>query len=189
MSNLVRNTAVSLVLLFGSTAVFANDHLPDCPKTSGNNALKLTIDEYHLSLNNKKPICIPMGGSVNVRIHQPGNSTVVIEQGDVTAAQKDGAPFIISGINADDEYLTLTATPFPNGGGDETSCDDGTDDECAKFWIKVKGVGELDPKVRVVDGGVETSLKQKILQEVLEDLDLTIEEAVHVLNYQPEGAK
>lgn len=192
MSNLVRNTTVTALLMFAATAAYAGNHNEKCPPLVGNgaNVVKLEVDEYHLSLNVKKPICIVMDESVEIEIKVPNNSPITIEAGDVTAVQKEGSPFKITGVNkpGSEMYLTLSISEFETDPGDESLCGDGSDDECGQFWIKVKGVGELDPRARVIDIDTRILHRQHQVQEALDDLELTIDEAVELLNYETKGA-
>ena len=191
MSILVRYTAVMFTFMLGATAAYAGNHDEKCPPLTGQSEqkLKLTVAEYHLSINNKKPICIAMGIPVNVKIHIPGNSDIVLEKGDVTAEQKYGAPFKISGDNSiEADTLKLSIEAFDTDPGDDSECGDETEDECGKFWIKVKGVGELDPRVRVVEGSVQMGNHRHILQEVLDDLDITKFRAEDIIPEPQEGA-
>lgn len=187
MLRLVRYTAIAMAIMLSSNIAYANHHNDKCPKLTGNGTgkntpLKLTIEKYHLSLNLKKPICIAMDKSVNVKINVPQNADHEVQPGDVTAVQKAGAKFKIEGDNSDDkDLLELTITPLEDGNDDDTDCGDEFGDECAKFWIKVKGVGELDPMVRVVEPEVLTRSYHDTLWDVLRDLDLTLEQAIGIL--------
>jgi len=199
MSILVRYTAVMLAFVLGTTTAYAGNHEDICPPMSGGSALKIQIDQYHLSLNNKKPICVVINtdtgeGTVNIKIHNPPSADHDVQAGDVTAGQKADSPFEITGVNTggsgnNDDLLVLTVKEFESGGGPDTDCGDESGDVCARFWIKVAGVGELDPKVRVVEGSVEMGHHQDILQEVLNDLGLTLEQATTILESQEYGDK
>lgn len=96
-------------------------------------SLKLTVDQYHLDLNDKKPICVTSPGTFKIVIHQPGNSTVTV-----------GA-----GGQSDDEFA---------------------------FLIDVKGVGVLDPKVRVIPSTQLMKLRSDTFYDVLDTLGLTLED-------------
>ncbi|MGI9200149.1 MAG: hypothetical protein ACR2QL_03765 [Woeseiaceae bacterium] len=199
MSILVRYTAVALCLMFGTTSAYATPPADDCPPMSGGNALKLQIDQYHLSLNNKKPICVVINtdtgeGTVNIKIHNPPSADHDVQAGDVTAGQKADSPLEITGVNTggsgnNDDLLVLTVKEFESGGGPDTDCGDESGDVCARFWIKVAGVGELDPKVRVVEGSVQMGHHQDILGQVVKDLGLTLEQATTILESQEYGDK
>ena len=161
---------------------------PDCPKLSGWNSVRLTVAQYQLGLNKIKPICVDLDKSYNIRIVVPGSSDHKVDAGDVTVEQKSGSPFIISGDNSDDaKYLKITVKNYDADAGDEVDCGDGSDDVCAGFWIKVKGVGELDPRVRVVNSKVAMVNLQDTLAEVLDDLGLTAEEATKLLAEPHDG--
>ena len=193
MSNLVRNTAVTILLMFAATAANA---VPDCPPTAGENAMKLRIDEYHLELDNKKPICILVDssgtGTISIKIHNPPSASHNVEAGDVTVEQKADSPYMIEGDNSDDpDLLELTLSEFGSGAGSDTECGDSSTDICAKFWINVEGVGKLDPRARVIDIDTRIRYIEDIFQGALDDyeLDLTLGEAFRILDEQAKGAE
>lgn len=151
-----------------------------CPKMTGINGLKLTAKDNHLSLNNDLAICADLDDPVRIRIQNPKSSDFQVTLGSVTAVQKAGSPYVITGSNADDEdYLEITVEE-PDAGvvmGDDDDCGDGTQpDGCAGFDIIVAGLGKLDPKVRVVDNTVTMINAYDTLIEVFEDLGMTLEE-------------
>ena len=179
----IYQTLIAVLALCATSCAIAGP--PECPPLSGQNGLKLTVDEYHLSLNDNKPICTTVPGTFNVKIHNPPNSDFDVKAGDVTAEHKEGSPYSIKGDNLDDkDYLKITVEEFDAESGDDKSCGDESTDECAKFWIKVKTVGMLDPKVRVVNSNVASSNHQRVLAEVFEDLGLTLQEVNQIFEDQ-----
>ena len=176
--HIFRHTIAIIALLFASACVHAEIKAPaECPPMSGNDGLRLTVDQYRLGLNNNKPICTVLPGTFRIKVRNPPNADHDVQAGDITIEQKAGAPFSISGDNsADKDYVDVTVAEFVTIPETESDCDDGTGDECAKFWIKVKGVGELDPKVRVVDATKQMIHQRDTLAEVFDDLGLTLDE-------------
>jgi len=156
------------ILLFLGTATLAcavstSAQTPDCPPL---NNLKLTVDEYHLSLNDKRPICVTLPGTFKITIHQPGNATVAIGAGDVTVRAKESTGLTIDGSN-DAPINKVTV----NVDGDADA------DDIFAFWIEVEGVGTLDPRVRVIPSSQLLSLKSEAFYDTLDTLDLTLEDA------------
>jgi len=145
---------------------------------AGLNSLKLTVDEYHLSLNDKRPICITLPGTFKIVIHQPGNSSVTVGAGDATVSAKESTGLTIEGNNnAPVNKITVMVSGQADPG-----------DEFA-FWIDVKGVGKLDPKVRVVGSPEMLRLKSEAFYDALDTLDLTLEDANKLKPPKPEGAE
>lgn len=158
---------VTILLFWGAVtfgcAASTSAQMPVCPPL---NNLKLTIDEYHLSLNDKRPICVTLPGTFKITIHQPGNSTVTVGAGDVTVKAKESTgPTIDGNNNAPINKLTV------NVGGEADP------DDVFAFWIEVKGVGTLDPKVRVIPSSQMLNLKSEAFYDTLDTLDLTLEDA------------
>ena len=152
-------------------AASTNAQAPLCPPL---NNLKLTVDEYHLSLNDKRPICVTTPGTFTITIHQPGNSTVTIAPGDATVEQKEGSSLTIVGNNeASAGKIKINVSGNPGG------------DDIFEFWIKVRNVGALDPKVRVIPSSVLTILKSEAFYDTLDILDLTLEDANKLKPPQP----
>lgn len=147
----------------------------DCAQLTN---LKLTVDEYQLSLNDKKPICVTTPGTFKIVIHQPGNSTVTIGAGDVTVSAKANTGLTINGSNdAPVNKITVTV----DGDAD-------INDEFG-FWINVDGVGNLDPKVRVVGSSTMLNLKSQELYDTLDTLSLTLDEANKLRPPQPAASE
>ena len=156
-----------ILLLLGivtlGCAASTSAQAPLCPPL---NNLKLNVDEYHLSLNDKRPICITSPGTFKITIQQPGNSTVAIGPGDVTVMAKEGSGLTIEGNNnAPVNKVTVNVSGNSNPG------------DIFAFWIHVDGVGTLDPKVRVIPSNQMLSLKSEAFYNALDTLDLTLEDA------------
>jgi hypothetical protein len=164
--------ALFLFALFGST--IAHAQAPDCPPLAG---LKLTVGEYHISLNDNRPICVELPGSFTIKIVSPPGLGFPISSGDVTVEGKGGGDVTIDGDNEEAPINKLKVVV--DGTADE--------DDIFEFWIRVAGVGELDPKVRVVDSTVIEMLKSEDLYDTLDTLDLTLEEANKLKPPRPEA--
>jgi hypothetical protein len=128
--------------------------------------IKLTVQKYHLDLNDRQPICVTVPGEFTIKIHNPLGSGVTVGSGDVVAEAKPGTSITIDGDNAspiNKLKIQVDGTADP-------------DDEF-EFWIRVEGVGELDPTVRVVDNQFFNALKSEALYDLLDTLNLTLEQA------------
>lgn len=136
---------------------------PECPPP---NELRLTVGQYQLSLDEKKPICVTVPGTFKIKIFNPPNSGVEIGSGDVTVEAKSSAGLSIEGSNdAPVNKITVEV-----GGSAEKGDEFG-------FLITVEGIGVLDPKVRVVDNDMMFMLKSEAFYDALDTLDLTLDEA------------
>jgi hypothetical protein len=155
--------AGALSLLIGTNA-HANHHCANLP------GLKLTVKEYHLDLNDNRPICVTIPGEFSITIHNPPGSGVSVGSGDVTAGQKDvsGEPDVeISGDNSSpSNKLTIKI---------EGDAEDGDEFE---FWIEVDGVGYLDPKVKVIDSDMQMRLQFNAVDEAMGAWNLGFEDAL-----------
>jgi hypothetical protein len=158
---IIRSFLGSLVFLVSTTA-FADN----CP---GPEKMKLDVGLYSLGLQEKKPICVLLGGAFKIEIKVQNNSGITLEKGDVTAEQKLGSSVMIEGSNAvdEDELVVWVTGDLP-------------DDPIGQFWIKVKGVGELDPKVRVVDNDVMLRVQYDAISGLLSDLGIDWDTAMQL---------
>ena len=71
----------------------------DCASHPG---LKLTIKKYHIDLNDKRPVCVMVGGEFKIQIVNPQDGSDEVKGGEVTLKQKlskDDSVMIISGKN------------------------------------------------------------------------------------------
>jgi len=157
----------AMLMFFGTLtlgcAASTSAQAPLCPAP---NNLKLTVDQYELKLSDKVPICVTSPGTFKIAIHQPGNATVTIGAGDVTVKAKEETGLKIEGNNnAPINKITVTVEGDAEPG------------DIFEFWIEVKNVGILDPKVRVIPSMEMLSLKSTAFYDVLDTLDLTLEEA------------
>lgn len=168
MLRIIRYALAATTLIFTASTALASSH--QCAKLKH---MKLEIDEYHLVLDSKKPICTKVPNTFIIKIHNPLNSDHVIEKGDVSVMQKADSPLTITGSN-DDERLELKV---------EVSGTSSVGAE-AKFLIEVDGVGILDPKVRVVDTDALLEQLKHDLEELLDTLGLTWENAAEVATRQ-----
>ena len=170
MFRIIRHSLVATAILIAVPAAQASSH--QCADLKN---MKLGIDEYYLELDSRKPICTKVPGTIKVRIKNPPNSDHVIAKGDVVT-QKPGSPLTITGNNSADRLeLVISVT------GDASA------DEEAKFFITVKDVGVLDPKVRVVDTDVLLRLLTHAIDEALDLLGLEWEDAERAVAMQLES--
>lgn len=131
--------------------------------------IMLMVGKYHLSLNDKTPICVSVPGTFTIRIQNPPNSGVSVGVGDVTAKGKSTAGLTIEGKN-DPTVNKLRVT---------VEGEAEVDDEY-EFLIKVAGVGLLDPTVRVIPSNQYNVLKIEAVNDLLDTLDLTTEDYLHL---------
>ena len=130
--------------------------------------LKLTVGDYHLDLNEKKPIPVTLPGTFKIKILTLGNSGVTINSGGVTVEAKSSGGLTIEGDNSADVHkiaVTVNGVPDPEGDG------------IYDFWIHVEGVGTLDPKVRVVGDETMSSLQADAVYDLLDTLNISLEDA------------
>jgi len=142
--------------------------------------LRLDLDKFELVFRNKKAMCLDFrqsnSGTFRIRV-DAANSGYTWAAGAITVEGKNqstGAPVIIGTNSATDPNLILvdvTDASVPV----TTSAD-------YAYWIKVPGVGMLDPIVRIIRTSVASLLAEDVatdLQErglTLEDIGLTREE-------------
>jgi len=160
---MIRNIAlVTLAIVTSCACAVTNAQAPDCPPAGD---LVLTVGQYQLNLNEKKPVCVTVPGEFKIRVHNPPGSGVSIGAGDITVEAKyEGGPSITGSNDAPVNKITVKI------GG---SADPGDEFD---FLIRVDGVGWLDPKVRVVGNTVSMALKSAAVYDLLDTLDLTLEE-------------
>ena len=173
MIGIIRHSLVATAILFVVPTALASSH--QCADLKN---MKLAIDEYHLVLDSRKPICTKVPGTIKVRIKNPPNSDHVIAAGDVTVAQKPESPLTITGNNSANR-LELVISVTGNASPDEE----------AKFFITVKDVGVLDPKVRVVDTDVLMRLLAHAIEDSLGILGLDWEDVARVAAMQLESTE
>ena len=137
MNTISRLVAASAVTSLFTACAHANHHCANLP------GLKLTVKEYHLDLNDNRPICVTVPGEFKITIHNPPGSGVSVGSGEASVGQKDDSdePDVV--IFGDNTSPTNKISVYLQG-------DAKVDDEF-EFWINVEGVGMLDPKVRVID--------------------------------------
>lgn len=134
-----------------------------CPPLTN---LVLSVGEYHLSLNDKRPICVTSPGTFQIMINEIGNPEEPITMGAATVEAKASNGVTIKGNNgAAVGKITVDVGP----GGEP--------DQIISFWIKVDKVGILDPKVRVIPSFEFLSLQSEVFYDTLDTLGLTLEEA------------
>jgi len=137
---------------------------PKCPPLNG---LKLIVRKYELNFTEKRPICVTSPGAFKIGIVIPPGSGITLQPGDASVKQKDSCNLTICGDNSEDVHkiaVTVSGVPDPEGDG---LCD---------FLINVKGVGELDPKVRVVGDEIMSRLWADAVYDLLDTLDISLED-------------
>jgi hypothetical protein len=156
-------TLVTIAIITSCACTISNAQVMECPPLGD---LKLTVGKYHLSLNEKRPVCVTAPGIFKIRIKTVPNSGVVVQKGDATVEQKDCGDVTIAGNNAEQANKI---TVVVNGSALENY-------EC-EFLINVKNVGTLDPRVRVVDNDLLFSLQGDALYDLLDTLEISLEDA------------
>lgn len=143
MRNFVVLAAAALLAYSG--AVVAQQ---DCASRPG---LKLTVKKYHIDLNDKRPVCVELGGAFVIQIVNPQDGSHEVKGGEVTVQQKvakDDAVMLISGDNNSPVNKVTVNVKLAEG---KTKNDYAIGDEF-EFWIKIEGVGTLDPRIRIIPG-------------------------------------
>ena len=142
-----------------------------------NKPLQLQLDEFELVLKRKKRMCLDFrnsnSGTFRIRV-DAGDSGYTVASGTITVEGKDqstGAPAISGSNSADPELIVVdvrdASVQSPNS-------------EDYAYWIKVPGVGTLDPKVRIIRQN-SVPLKAQDLGMALEDIGMDREEAQRLL--------
>ena len=130
------------------------------------------VGKYHLLLKAKDPICITVPGEFKLEIDNPSWSGVTVGAGDVTVRQKADpatAAVLISGDNTSPvNKLTIKVE-----GVEGKSIENGDEFD---FWIDVKDVGLLDPRIRVVPSDELSSLQWSAVNDALDTWGLTFED-------------
>ncbi len=135
--------------------------------------LRLDLDKFELRFTNKKHMCLDFrtanSGTFRIRV-DAGNSGYTSESGAITVEGKNqstGAPVVTGTNSAADPYIILidvtdASVPVTN------SAD-------YAYWIKVPGVGTLDPIVRIIRTSFAPLLAQDV-ETALQDQGLTLED-------------
>lgn len=172
---MIKNIAlVTVAIITACACASTNAQPPDCPPKGQS---ILTIGQYHLDFNEKKPICVTVPGSFTITIHNNQNPSVPISEGSVTIAAKSSDGLVIDGKNGVD----INKIEVELSGDLEPGID------VYDFWIRVDGLGVLDPKVRVVDNDTMMLLKSEAFSSSLESLDISPELAAEFIEAQLKG--
>jgi len=157
--------ALSLLIVLGWSSI------TQAQICKGAGVLKLKVDKYHLVLVEKKPICITVPGQFKIKIKPLSGSTVDILVGEATVEEKSASsPVTIRGTN--DPAANKIIVKVELKSGKYVDPDDEFD-----FWIKVDGIGLLDPRVRVVSRAELLQFQYDAINEVLvEEFDMTLED-------------
>ena len=151
-----------MALVACSSTVTANEPCPLPTK------MNLEVGKYHLALEAKDPICITVPGEFKITIENPSYSGIEVGLNQVTIKQKgdsENPPVTISGSN--DEAVNkilveVTGTAEPG--------------EIYEFWIKVDGVGLLDPRIRIITTPELNALQWAAVDETLDIWNLTFDD-------------
>lgn len=151
-----------ILVLFtsGALAQGCNEHLPN---------MRLTAKQNHLSLNDNTPVCVTReaDGTINfwfkIKIAEP----VQVVAGQVTVVQKDNSAQPQVEIKGDNLSPTNKVSIHVTG-----TADDGDE---FQYYIKVAGIGVLDPTVRVVGGQQMQILQAKGLEDFLDTWNLPLQ--------------
>jgi len=134
------------------------------PKCAKPNDIVLTVGQYSLDLEQKNPVCVTAPDTFKIKIKDKTGGTVAA--GDATVEKKNCSGLTIVGNNIDNKKKIAVNV----GGASEKGY------EC-EFLIRVKNVGVLDPRVRVVGSSFKMQLTSDAFYDTLDTLDLTVEEA------------
>ncbi|MBT8104192.1 MAG: hypothetical protein HKP05_01025 [Woeseiaceae bacterium] len=157
---------VASAMLACSATVTAN---PNCANLPG---MMLKIQKYSIDLNDKMPVCITVPGEFKIKINNPPGGGLTVGGGDVTVRQKadpENATVLISGDNQ--SPVNKITVKVEAVAGETVS--DGDEFE---FWIDVKGVGKLDPRIRVVPSNQLMELRDAAIADTLDSFGLTVDE-------------
>ena len=141
---------MKIFLALAATALIAYSGTASAECATGAD-LRLTIRQYHIDLNDNMPICVTVPGTFQIRINNPPGGGHVVHGGDVTVEQKvpsQDAIVLINGVNESPVNMLTVEVKLVEG----KSVNVGDEFE---FWIKIVGVGTLDPRIRVIPGGPE----------------------------------
>ena len=179
-----------LAMIFTSACALADpspENLPDCAKVP---AMKLTVQMYHLDLNDRREICVISPGLFKITIHNPQGSNVAVNPGDVYVLDKKSdlpggyqcgaAPpttATVYGDNCDNKNLLAVYIKSNAALG------------LIPFWIHVKDVGTLDPTVRVIGKGAFLTLTSLGFQEEFNLLGLQPADINEVLEMLKKSAE
>ena len=137
----------------------------------------LELDYYHISVTGTDPFCVTVPGKFGIKIDKP--SYLSIPAGAVTVQQKAGAPIMIDGANPSWNpnivVVDVTGTSPPIG----------TEVE---FFIKVAGIGELDPRVKVVGVSFRKDYQDHYIRETSAILDVALPGVQEVNSEYPLGS-
>lgn len=142
-----------------SSMVSANNHT--CADIPG---MKLKIDEYHLELDDKDIICVPVPSDFSIRVKGKGGYNVSAGQVSVAKKANSGGPNVtITGDNSvDKNYLVVKVRGAASVGTP------------VSFLIDVDNVGVLDPKIRIIDNSIYLQYQEDALYALAEALGATI---------------
>jgi hypothetical protein len=158
-NNVLMGTAALLIFTMLSVPeVYA----ADC-EASG--TLKLRVTQYHLVLMPKIPVCVAVSagveGKFKITILPVGGSGSAVNLKDADVWEKhDSSPVTIRGGNDSvsnqiDVVVTLKTGRVIEVGNE------------FEFWITIKDVGKLDPRVRVKDADLLQKMHYELANEMM----------------------
>jgi len=125
----------------------------------------LHLQQYMIHLAPAEPRCVAVGGTFEVRLPQGNSVTPAV--GDVTVHEKSAGGVQIRGSNDPDANVVVVSVDGTAAAGTEVA-----------YLVEIRGVGKLDPVVRVVGGGELRSARWNAYVDMLSaDLGMTLEEA------------
>ena len=136
---MIKITALVTVAIITVCACASSNAQPaECPMVGQS---KLFVGQYHLVFNEKRPICVTAPGVFKIEIKSVMNPKVPVPKGAATVKGKNCEGLTINGDNTlDPDIIEVVVSGIAL---EKYECE---------FLIKVAGLGELDPKVRVVGG-------------------------------------
>jgi hypothetical protein len=142
-----------IFLALAATALVAYSGTAAADPTCANRAdLKLTVKKYHIDLNDKRPVCVEVGEEFEIQIVNPHDGGHDVEQGHVTVQQKTDEKKAVMIIDGKNDSAIKRMTVSVNLASGMTEKDYKVGDEFS-FWIRIEGVGTLDPRIRVIGDG------------------------------------
>ena len=164
MRNSLALAATALIAC--SATVTANANCANLP------GMMLTVKQYSIDLNDNRPVCVTVPGEFKIKIVNPPGGGHTVAGSDVTVRQKadaEDAAVLINGANLSPvNKLTVMVEGVPG-----KSIADGDEFE---FWIEIKGVGKLDPRIRVVPSNELRALQEAAIAETLDAFGLTVDD-------------
>jgi len=160
----------AIAALGTSVSCLANHHNIGC---NGSGLPKLWIGKHHISLSKTEKICIRQGDRIKIKVKFRSDLPDEIKNDIANRLGADEKANSIIDVledqhvyNAANQVYKIKIDPNVNIG-----------DEGA-FWIKVDGVGALDPRVKIIQNqAYEQMLFDALNEELVEEFDMPLGEA------------